>query len=496
MQYPERTLFVMGLSILLVTVIIPVSQNTDAAGETEMTHPSSVAVTYGTAFGAIDDVSAQDGVSYSVTEVDVNAGRSYTNDTIDPNAVGTNTAWTGEVGPGADHYEAVDEGPPHDTDVSYVFQTVAGGGAGVAIDTYNAEDYTLAPGYTIDEMRVSGYAREDIASGTTYNNCVLSGVTLSCGAGNTLTLIYTNYTTSYTTDPDTGIAWIDSGIDSVEIGHKAVWNPPNVATTMRSTVVFATVQSSAPIDDYTLTYDFTFTNIEYRKKPYLEVSGYRTGDVENILVQVSRLGVWTTLSADAFDTTLTTVQYDLSTTDVLGGSATVRIIDADNTDNTATEVYIDEIFIHTEGEPPSPQSSIKVYTQSEYLMWENRLKINIFWEQVGGPEKGEVINKWVTVTIDGHPVGAGIFQVEGDFIYVPVPWGPIDPDLHNGTIVGYVLIDWTAGSATYVSEPEHITLDNIIRFAFIVFFVSFFIIVALYFFVRALNEYRLMKERT
>ena len=124
------------------------------------------------------------------------------------------------------------------------------------------------------------------------------------------------------------------------------------------------------------------------------------------------------------------------------------------------------------------------------------MKVEIFWTQSGGPEEATALAKWVTVSIDGDSVGTGVFQVEDDHVFVPVPWGPLDGNLHNGSVVGYVLINWTTGPTTYISEPEHIKLDNFSRFVLIVFFVVFFIVIALALFVRRLNQVRLMKEET
>ncbi|MHA2064297.1 MAG: hypothetical protein ACXABY_07950 [Candidatus Thorarchaeota archaeon] len=479
-----------------MTVILPTSQNADAGGETERTYPSSVSVTRGTASGTIDDVVGQDGVTYSVVEEDINSGRDYSNTTLNPDGVGTHNEWTG-AGCAGDNFGCVDEGTPHDGNTSYISKLWAGGNEW-SNDTYTAQDYTLGASYSIDEVRIYGIARNEFLVGPPEGNfyavCLYSGTTLDCDTAAWTTYIYTEYSNTWTTNPDDLGTWEDADIDALEIGHQAQWQNPGAGPESWATLVYSQVQSSAPLYDYTADFRFSFTGIDFKGKPKLEIAGYRTGDVENIQVQVWRNAAWTTLSADALDTTLTTTQYALSTTDVLGGSATVRIVDADTTDDDQTTIFIDEILILTEDEPPNPQSAIRVQTESEYLMWENRLKVEIFWQQVGGPEQAETLAKWVTVTIDGETVGRGIFPVNGNITYVPVPWGVLDGSLHNGTVIGYVLINWTSGPITYSSEPEQIELDNFIRWVTIVVLLFILMVIVIALFVRRLNEVRLMKE--
>jgi hypothetical protein len=253
----------------------------------------------------------------------------------------------------------------------------------------------------------------------------------------------------------------------VEIGIQLTWAGPGVSPESRSTLVYGIVQSSSPITDYTAVFQFDFTSIEGSEDPELEIKGLRTGDTEAILVQVLRSGTWITLSSDAFDTTLTRSKFGLSTTDVLGGSASVRILDSDPTDNDQTTISIDEIVILTGGKANNPSSAISVSTRSEYRPFENRLLVHLFWSQSGGPEEAHATEKWVTVFIDGVLIPPGFFKVKDDHTFVPVPWNVLDGFLHNGTVRGFVLINWTSGPTVHSSIPEEIILDNILRFAII-----------------------------
>lgn len=484
------------MCLLLVNIGIAMLPNVKAP-EQNKTWASSVSVTTGTATGVVDNTVGQDGIFYQVAEVDTNDGRGFQNDTINPMADGTFQEWESGIGPAlcdiSIHWGCVNEGPPHDDDTSYVFESIPGSTSGFVIDTYITEDYTLQSSYTIDQVVTIAYARETISSGVTYLNCLYSGTTLSCGS-HTLTTSFVNYTTTYTQDPDTGLVWTESGVDGLEVGHEALWNPPNVATEIRGTVVWATVQSSTPLFDYTLLFQFDFTGIKGDVDPELEIAGLRTGDTEAILVQVLRSGTWITLSSDVFETTLTTSTFGLSTTDVLGGSASVRIIDSDTTDDTQTTVFIDEILILTGGKANNPSSAIVVETRSEYRPFENRLLVNLFWTQSGGPEEAFAIDKWVTVFIDGHLVGKGIFRVKEDHTFVPVPWGVLDGGLHNGTVRGFVLINWSTGPTVHASVPEEITLDNFLRWLLIVTIGMVILIAVIAWAIKVMNERRLDKE--
>lgn len=475
-----RSFLSIALSCFLLTVFFPASQNVGADGETERTYPSSVTVTYGTAAGVLDNVVGADGITYDVAEEDVGVGRTYTNTTLNPNGPGSNFNWFIGIGPvncdGITHWGCVDEGLPHDAGVSIVWDDGAGG---PAIDTYALEDYTLAAGYTIDEVRVYNIAKNQVAGAPweDISMAIQSGVTLDLGAPNTLEIPFVEYVETWALNPDTGLAWTDPNIDALEAGS---FNHA-VAFAVDLTLVYIIVQSSAPIVDYTADYRFDFAGIDFRQKPRLEITGYRTGDVEAIQVEVLRAGTWVTLDADVFTAASTTTIIPLSTADIPGGSGTVRIIDANPTDDVQSTIFIDQIRIITEGGAGGTAASITVYTKSEYKMWENRLKIDLMWYQTGGPEEAVALARWVSITIDGRSLHPGLFQMPTDknSTHVRVPWNVLDGNMHNITVVGYVSVGWSSGAVTYQSDPETITVDNLIRFIVIMLAFIFLIVVGL-----------------
>lgn len=501
----KRAFLTLFLSLALVNIsLFSIIPERVKAPEQFKTYPSSVTVTSGTPSGSVpDDVSFEDGNFYTVVEEDVNAGSVFQNDTINPNATGTFTEWDGGVGPAncdaATHWGCVDEGPPSpgDENTSYIFSTLSTPGPVVLErDTFNATDYTLDAGFSIDKLTVFGTALEVAPppNGVFCASCVFSFPALSCGANIGLVEEWQEANSTFTTDPATGSPWTDSGIDAVEIGIQLSWDGPGPSPESRATLLYGIVLSSSPEDDYTAVFQFDFTSIQGSEDPELEIKGLRTGDTEAILVQVLRSGTWITLSSDAFDTTLTTSKFGLSTTDVLGGSASVRIIDSDTTDDTQTTISIDEIVILTGGKANNPSSAISVSTRSEYRSFENRLLVHLFWTQSGGPEEASASDKWVTVFIDGHLVGKGIFRVKEDHTFVPVPWGVLDGGLHNGTVRGFVLINWSTGPTVHASVPEEITLDNFLRWLLIVTIGMVILIAVIAWAIKVMNERRLDKE--
>jgi hypothetical protein len=498
----KRMISILCAVIMTATLFLPIDQPAMAETPKQVTYPTSGTVTYGTDSGQIpDDVTAQDGRTYSVAEEDTNTGRSYTNDTLNPNGIGSNTEMnanhaTCTEGIPQKNYLCVDEGGPSpgDENTTYVF-TVIPLEETWANDTYATEDYTLASGYSVDEVRIYGTALEVADGNPGYALCVYSGTTLDCGSLETLTEEYTEYTNTWTTDPDTSVAWTDSGIDALEGGHRIYWDGVVGGTEKRSTLLYGVVQSSTALDDFTVSFDFLFTNIGLRQKPKLQIDCSRTGDTEGISILVSRSGSWVTLSNDVCDTTLTHTEFSLSTTDVLGGSATIRILDTDTTDDSQSTVNVDRIAIVTEGEGDNPMSSIQVYTASEYLMWENRLKVSLWWEQTGGPETANAISKWLKVTIDGDVIHKGYIQVDDGFVYVPVTWNALDGGFHQIEVQGNVLINWTSGSTIYQSDVEKLVADNFWRWVFLVAIFLIIMSVVVYFVLRYLAERREYIER-
>ncbi len=487
------------MCLLLVNIGIAMLPNVKAP-EQEKTWASSVSVTTGTATGILDNTVGQDGVFYQVAEEDVNDGRNFQNDTLNPDGTGTHTEWDAGIGPVSncdviEHWGCVNEGPPSpgDGNTSYVFH-ISLGSPDLWNDTYNIDDYTLQSGFSVDEVRIFGTALVDFFGDVEYATCQQSGASFTKNFPTIfLEVSYAEHSATLTTDPNTGLAWTEAGIDALEIGQCAS-DSGDAGEETRGTLVYAEVQSSEPLFDYTLLFQFDFTGIKGSEDPMLEIAGLRTGDTEAIMVQVLRSGTWITLSSDVFETTLTTSTFGLSTTDVLGGSASVRIIDSDTTDDTQTTVFIDEILILTGGKANNPSSAIVVETRSEYKSFENRLLIHLFWSQSGGPEEAFAIDKWVTVFIDGHLVGKGIFRVKEDHTFVPVPWGVLDGGMHNGTVRGFVLINWSTGPTVHSSVPEEITLDNFLRWLLIVTIGMVILIAVIAWAVKVMNERRLDKE--
>ncbi len=225
------------LSLALVSVSLLALPARVKAPEQVKTYPSSVTVTSGSATRTVpDDISSEDGKFYTVVEEDTNPGFTFQNDTINPNATGTFTEWDTGVGPGPncddiDHFGCVNEGPPMpgDENTSYVLsRLVATPGAVFETDTFGATDFTLDAGFSIDRLTIFGTALEVAPppNGIGCASCILSGTTLTCGSPILLAMAWQEANISFTTDPDTGLAWTEVGIDAVEIGTQLSWPGP------------------------------------------------------------------------------------------------------------------------------------------------------------------------------------------------------------------------------------------------------------------------------
>lgn len=132
---------------------------------------------------------------------------------ITDNDNGTNSQMTGSDGDQTNNYQMCDE-VPHDSDTTYVKALTPG-----LTDTYAMttiaipEDWAVAAMIGIDTAR-KGSAADDVKVSVTLQ----SGVTLTVGDAQAVGTSYGAYWQRWATDPNTGVAWTQGGIDAVEIG--------------------------------------------------------------------------------------------------------------------------------------------------------------------------------------------------------------------------------------------------------------------------------------
>ena len=125
------------------------------------------------------------------------------------------------------------------------------------------------------------------------------------------------------------------------------------------------------------------------------------------------------------------------------------------------------------------QSPIRVYTHSEYQPWDNTLKVELWWVQMGGPEPAVITNRYILVYVDGIQL-IGFIEAS-NVTFVDMPWNHFDPDDHNITVMGYVEVDWSSGPAIYRSNPEHLVASNFAKtlILYLIFIILFFIVGAI-----------------
>jgi hypothetical protein len=132
-------------------------------------------------------------------------------ETLRPNASGTYTQCAGFGD--SPNYRCVDDVTP-DEDTTYVWPGVGG----LRRDTYATEDSGVGTG-TINSVTL--YFRARLAGSCpthTASTQLLTHGTLYPGANVTLTGSYADYSTVYTTNPNTGSAWTWTEVNDMEIG--------------------------------------------------------------------------------------------------------------------------------------------------------------------------------------------------------------------------------------------------------------------------------------
>ncbi len=132
------------------------------------------------------------------------------NEYLFPNAAGlSNVLSTESGGPSTNNYTHVNTS----NDATYVTATFPSGGT----DLYNLStvSYTKA---TINSVRVTIRAKGSSDTGCECWTTMRTNSTTYNGSANTLTTNWVNYSTIYTTNPYTGVAWTVSDIGSLQAG--------------------------------------------------------------------------------------------------------------------------------------------------------------------------------------------------------------------------------------------------------------------------------------
>lgn len=115
---------------------------------------------------------------------------------------------------GSDNYACVDDIPPNLTD--YVSSSTVGNK-----DLYEIADLSYTP-VNILGVKITSYASKDDITTRTARNIIKSGATSANGATNALSNTPRFVEDIWETDPNTGVAWIKSGVDALEIGVEVV----------------------------------------------------------------------------------------------------------------------------------------------------------------------------------------------------------------------------------------------------------------------------------
>ncbi|GAB4565374.1 MAG: hypothetical protein Kow0047_15940 [Anaerolineae bacterium] len=133
---------------------------------------------------------------------------------LTPNANGDASGWTGSDGNNVDNYQLVDETPPNG-DTDYVYAQAAG-----LQDLYNLTTYTVPNDMVIAAVISLAVARKAAAEDDVQiKPLIKAGTTVAAGDPQDLPTSYSTPVWSrWTTNPDTGLAWTQSDIDSLQAG--------------------------------------------------------------------------------------------------------------------------------------------------------------------------------------------------------------------------------------------------------------------------------------
>jgi len=115
---------------------------------------------------------------------------------------------------GSDNYACVDEVPAVTTD--YVSSTTPG-----AVDLYETSDLPFNP-LSVLGVKVTLVAAKDDITTRTYRGKVKSGGTVANGSTKSASSSYAITSDVFDKDPNTGSAWVKSGLDALQIGVEVV----------------------------------------------------------------------------------------------------------------------------------------------------------------------------------------------------------------------------------------------------------------------------------
>lgn len=140
-----------------------------------------------------------------------------------PDGNGSTASWTN--GTGASDYTQVDEVPTSDAD--YIQCAAAAGDKVHLVTLESCSSAGMPSGATINAFKAFARLRENSSGSSAFKVRIRSGSTNSDGSTFNGSTTLTNHFRILETDPNTGSAWTESGVDAVEVG---VVETANIAT--------------------------------------------------------------------------------------------------------------------------------------------------------------------------------------------------------------------------------------------------------------------------
>jgi len=149
----------------------------------------------------------------------------------------------------ATHFDKVDE-ETSDGDSTYVYYLDSTEQL-TRRDLYNLPDGIIPDGSTINSVTVYVVVRNVVSGRGVYATTIKTGGVVYDGTLNVpLGTAWNTYSTTYTTNPNTGVAWTISEIDALQIGIKMrgeYYPPSEVYISGRCTQVYVVIDYTPPV---------------------------------------------------------------------------------------------------------------------------------------------------------------------------------------------------------------------------------------------------------
>jgi hypothetical protein len=351
---------------------------------------------------------------------------------MNPDGAGTYTQLSTLVG-AASHWEAVDESPP-DNLTSYVADDNTGVGN---IDSFTMESPSSLSDRGVSRILVSYQAAEDSAGSGAVAGFIRTGGSDFEGSSQTIgTTTFTLFQEEWQTNPDTGLAWVESDLIALEAG---VVIRGSGATERRITAVKVLIESVPQIavtKSESLIFDLT-NKVMKAASPLIGILGNVAGLSSMALSHLGKVS----------GSSVIPVSY-IKSTNVVSSSTMIlswTAIEVTVTSNTlllnvlkSVNKYLNDRLVTAQGltldwgQPNFKEEGLERWVQSNLFLAGERF----FQRQVSSTQLGNLIESALEINVmERYPSRRNIYNfeadkqtVEGELLFVDIPIFDFDAD--------------------------------------------------------------------